>query len=108
MESWHISDVPPFARHVVDNPPKSTSHLMWQPLQTGEQASTSQPHIWRGPHGRPGMRNYHPHEGIGGHKEWWSVVVGRGGGGEVYSDRQRRVGSRFLLSFIPRGGDAQP
>lgn len=21
MESWHISDVPPFPRHVVDNPP---------------------------------------------------------------------------------------
>lgn len=54
---------------------------MWQPLQTGEQASTSQPHISRGPHGRPGMRNYHPHEGKGGYKEWSAVV---GGGGEVF------------------------
>lgn len=33
----------------------------------------------------------------GGWRQWWW----RG-----FSDRQRRVGSRFLLSFIPRGGDA--
>lgn len=52
---------------------------MWQPLQTGEQASTSKPHIWQGPHGAPGMRNYHPHEGRGairsGGRPWLALVV---------------------------------
>lgn len=59
---------------------------MWQPLQTGEQASTSQPHIWQGPHGAPGMRNYDPHEGEGGIRPGGRVwfVVGGGGGGEVF------------------------